>query len=140
MTTQTRPLPDAGATGAAETAGAAGGPQGLEEVRGGAAGFDSLLAATPVVLAEFGADWCPPCHALEPALRRLAAEYAGRARVVSVDTERYPALAGRYGVLGLPTVVVFREGREVSRLLGLRPIGALRQILDGALAGPDGTA
>jgi thioredoxin 1 len=112
----------------------------VEEVAVRAGGFDALLAGTPVVLAEFGAEWCPPCRAMAPALRRLAGEYAGRARVVSVDTERYPAAIDSYAVLGLPTVVVFREGREVTRLLGLRSLGALRQALDLALEAPAGRA
>jgi thioredoxin 1 len=152
MTTQACPVPFAGDAGQAHAVSEGGqvgeGEQvkqveqvaGVEEVAGPAGDLDALLAETAVVLAEFGADWCPPCRAMAPALRQLAGEYAGRARVVSVDTERYPAMVDRYGVLGLPTVVVFREGREVTRLLGLRSIGALRQVLEGALAAPTGGA
>ena len=132
MTTQAGPAPVAG--------GAAGQAHAVEEVDGRAGSFDALLAETAVVLAEFGAAWCPPCRAMEPALRQLAGEYAGRARVVSVDTERYPETVARYAVLGLPTIVVFREGRAVNRLLGLRPIGALRQALERALDAPTGGA
>jgi thioredoxin 1 len=113
MTTQTRPA--------------------VEPVEGTDGSFDALLAGTPVVLADFGADWCPPCRAMKPALRQVAAEYAGRAGVVSVDTDRNPALAARYQVWGLPTLLVFRDGREVARLLGLRPAGALRQALEQAI-------
>ena len=142
MTTQACPVPFAGDAGQAHAVSEGGQVEqveqveqvaGVEEVAGPAGDLDALLA-------EFGADWCPPCRAMAPALRQLAGEYAGRARVVSVDTERYPAMVDRYGVLGLPTVVVFREGREVTRLLGLRSIGALRHVLEGALAAPTGGA
>jgi thioredoxin 1 len=74
-------------------------------------------SAVPV-LVDFGARWCGPCRALRPIVERLASTYAGRLRVAEVDVEQAPEVVRRLGIRGTPTVIVFREGREVTRQLG----------------------
>lgn len=77
-----------------------------------------LQAAGPVLLDFYQAS-CPPCRALEPRLERVAERYTGRVPVYRVDIDRDLAVAERFGVMSLPTVLVFRDGKEIERLDGL---------------------
>lgn len=99
------------------------------------AGADALARAPGVTLLDFGAERCMPCRALVPVLAALAEEYRGRVRVAAVDCDREPALAERYLVRSMPTLVVLRDGREVGRVVGLRPRAFVAGVLDRALAG-----
>ena len=83
-----------------------------------------------IALVKFTADWCPPCKALKPILESLATEYSGRATFHELDTDIHPHAAVKYGVRGLPTTVVFRDGKEIARLVGLVPKEQLRAALD----------
>ena len=71
------------------------------------------------VLADFWAAWCGPCKMVAPEVARAAANMAGRAIVVKVDTERYPALATQFNVRGIPNFVVFNAGRPVAQQAGV---------------------
>jgi thioredoxin 2 len=70
------------------------------------------------VLAEFWAPWCPHCRSFEAAVRKVAGMLAGEAAVVQVNTQENPALAGRFGVSGIPALLLLKEGRTVDRLSG----------------------
>jgi thioredoxin 1 len=83
--------------------------------------FEQLvLDATIPVVVEFTAPWCPPCQAIAPILHELAAEYAGRLKLAKVNTDDNPRYVGELGILGQPTLVIFKDGKEVDRLVGAR--------------------
>ena len=82
--------------------------------------FDEITQNVPVpVLVDFWADWCRPCHMAAPEVARTAAEMAGKAVVLKVDTEKFPALAGRFDVRGIPNFAVFVGGRLVTQQAGV---------------------
>ncbi|MES2856780.1 MAG: thioredoxin [Bdellovibrionota bacterium] len=94
------------------------------------AGFENdVLKSSEPVLVDFWATWCGPCKALAPKLEEIAGELQGRARIVKVDVDANGATASKYGVRGIPTLVVFKDGREVGRLVGNQPKDAIVSML-----------
>jgi thioredoxin 2 len=85
------------------------------------------------VLVDFYADWCGPCKMMAPAVDALAAKYQGRALVAKLDTDRATAVAGRFAIRGIPTVIVFSGGREAARQTGALPLVGLERLLNGQL-------
>jgi thioredoxin 1 len=92
-----------------------------------------LQADTPV-LVDFWAEWCGPCHQLDPIVEELAEEYDGRIKFVKLDTAENFDTPARYGILGLPALLVFKDGNKVDEIIGLRPRSDLKRSLDKALA------
>jgi thioredoxin 1 len=95
--------------------------------------FDAVvLESDRPVLVDFWAAWCPPCRVMHPILDELAAE-RDDLRIVSVDVEAQQAIAARYGVLSMPTFLVFKHGEPVLKLIGSRPRRKLEQELSEVL-------
>jgi len=89
---------------------------------------EKVLQSTIPALVEFGAPWCQPCKRLEPELEKLAASLAGRVQLFHVNVDECPSLTGRYGVMGVPTVVLIIAGQERERTQGLQPLSRLMNI------------
>ncbi|MBE3590616.1 MAG: thioredoxin [Firmicutes bacterium] len=78
------------------------------------------------VLVDFWAPWCAPCRQLAPILERAAASWGDSIKVVKVNVDENPDLATRFGIMGIPTMVLFKDGKEVGRLTGVRPEDRLK--------------
>ena len=92
--------------------------------------FQRTISGTDLpVLVDFYADWCAPCKTMAPAVDALARSQQGRALVAKLDTERAARTAGAFGIRGIPTVIVFRGGREVRRQSGAVPLATLEALL-----------
>ncbi len=95
--------------------------------------FDAEVLESDVpVLVDFTAAWCPPCRVMHPVLEDLAAD-RDDVRIVQVDVDAEQATAARFGILSMPTFVLFRNGREALRLVGARPRRRLERELEAAL-------
>jgi thioredoxin 1 len=91
--------------------------------------FDRLTGSG-AVLVEFGAEWCGPCKAMLPTLKKLSSEMTGRLDIYSVDIDHSPELAARQGVMSVPTLLLFKSGKQVERIVGAVSEGGLRKKLE----------
>ncbi len=93
--------------------------------------FDAeILSGDRPALVDFSASWCGPCRQLEPVIDELADEYAGTVTVAKVDLDESQEIAMKYGVQAVPTLLFFRDGEVVDRIIGVRPKGEIVEKMD----------
>jgi thioredoxin 2 len=93
--------------------------------------FERIVSESAVpVLVDFYADWCGPCKVMAPILDEIASARAGQILVGKLDTDRNPTTAGRFGIRGIPTLIVFQDGREATRATGALPRQRLEALID----------
>jgi putative thioredoxin len=88
------------------------------------------------VLVDFWAPWCGPCRSLTPVLEKLAGEYAGRVRLVKINSDENPEISTAFGIRSIPNVIAFRDGKAVSQFLGALPEGQVRAFIEKLLPPP----
>lgn len=93
-----------------------------------------LKSQTPVMV-DFWAVWCGPCRMIAPTVEELAGEYAGKVKVVKLNTDENPDIASRYKIMGIPTIMFFKAGEKVDQVVGAVPKPQLKSKLDALLAG-----
>ncbi len=99
-------------------------------VEAGDSDFDSLVTRSPVpVLVDFWAPWCGPCRMVAPVLEELSREYAGRLSVVKVNTDDNREVAQRFGIMSIPTLILFKNGEQAERLTGAVPKAHLEEVI-----------
>lgn len=93
------------------------------------ADFDSKVESG-VQLVDFWATWCGPCKMIAPVLEELAADYAGKADILKLDVDENPSTAAKYEVMSIPTLIVFKDGQPVDKVVGFQPKENLAEVLD----------
>ncbi|CAM3164423.1 thioredoxin family protein [Paenibacillus lupini] len=92
-------------------------------------GFANAIRQQGVTLVEFGAKWCPPCKVLLPILDELQQEEGERVSILQVDCDESPDIASQFGVMSMPTVIVFHNGEPADKFIGLRPKDVYQQAI-----------
>lgn len=98
------------------------------------ASFDQTVLKSEIpVVVDFWAPWCRPCLMVAPILDELAEEYSGKITVARVDVDQNPKVAARYSIMSIPTLLVIKNGKPTSNIIGFRPKPELKQVLDAVL-------
>jgi thioredoxin 1 len=93
---------------------------------------DVLKASEPVVV-DFWAEWCGPCRMIAPSLEEIATEMQGKVKVAKLNVDENPAVAGKYGVRSIPTLLLFKNGQLASQKVGAMPKGELVKWINAAI-------
>ncbi len=94
---------------------------------------EEVLESTIPVLVDFWASWCMPCRMLAPTIEKLAKENQGKLKVCKLNTDENQNIAAQYGIQGIPTLIIFKEGKEVGRTVGVMSKEKLQEKLDPIL-------
>lgn len=93
--------------------------------------FDQdVLQSRQPVLVDFWATWCGPCTMISPILEELAQEWADRLTIAKLDVDAEPTLAAKHQIMSIPTMVLFKDGKEIARIMGAMPKAAIKQRIE----------
>ena len=105
------------------------------------ANFESdVLEAEKPILVDFWAEWCGPCRMIAPSVEAVAEEYSGKADVYKMNVDENPSIPQRFGIRGIPTLIVFKDGEEKERIVGAVTREAISKALDQYVGADDATA
>jgi len=93
-----------------------------------------VLKASEVVMVDFWAVWCGPCQMVAPIVDELAQEYQGKLKVMKLNTDDAPEVAGKYQIMSIPSILFFKGGQVVEKIVGARPKQQFKQVIDSLLA------
>lgn len=88
-----------------------------------------VLNSGDVVLVDFFAEWCGPCKMIAPSIEELSSEMSGKAKVFKLDVDKTPDIAQKYGIMNIPTIMIFKDGKAVDKIVGFQP----KHVLKGKL-------
>jgi thioredoxin 1 len=94
-----------------------------------------VLGSDSIVMVDFWAVWCGPCKIIAPTVEELAKEYAGKVKVAKLNTDENPDIASKYKIMGIPTIIFFKNGELMDQVVGAVPKQQLKAKLDSLLAG-----
>lgn len=94
----------------------------------------SVLDSKKPVMVDFWAPWCGPCRAVAPIVEELAKEYNDKAEFAKVNVDESPLVASQYGVMSIPTIIIFKGGKPMDQIVGFKPKNEFKKLLDTTLA------
>lgn len=98
------------------------------------ANFEQLVLKSDVpALVDFWASWCAPCRAIAPVIEEMAAQYNGKVRITKMNVDENPSTPGKYGVRGIPTLILFKDGKVLDQLVGAVPKTQIKDLIEKAL-------
>jgi len=95
---------------------------------------EEVLKGDGLVMVDFWAAWCGPCRIIAPTVEELAKEYTGKVKVAKLNTDENPEIASRYKIMGIPTLIFFKNGEKIDQVVGAVPKGQLKAKIDALLA------
>lgn len=93
-----------------------------------------VMKSNVPVLVDFWAEWCPPCRAMTPIVESLAQKFGSAAKIVKLNVDDNPSITQRFGIKGIPTMIVFKGGKEAERLVGATNEGAISRLIEEQIA------
>ncbi len=95
--------------------------------------FENIINSEKPVLVDFYAEWCGPCKAMAPVLKQVKEALNDQVRIIKVDVDHNPAIAGRFDIRSVPTLMLFRQGRKVWSASGVRPAEEIKRVVEKVL-------